>query len=230
MAPQGRDRRRKGVIACIRRALYGLMLWVCHMHAAQAIEGGRDADAIPPATAYNVTIRPLGNTNRWNASVERVRVLISREDSRLTPLFNRLSDLLRLRDHEFLEEMRKLEDGLGLDVTLPDAGNLHLLLHPREDELDAGKRWRLNPGAPGREEVQRKWSVGAIADLVETEIAGVPGSERRRRAVSPQVIMDADRMFGLGGNAVLTVQYAHWDGEHATDDDQMLQLRLKWRY
>lgn len=226
---QGRERRGKGVRARLWRALYGSMLWASQMPLAQA---ATEPVASPTPLKVQVNIEAMDWSS--NGAPAALRLAYHSDDPRLSPRFNRVSELLRLRQHNVVEQLRELRRGVGLDIELPDAGKLHLMLHPQEDKLGGGKRWALTsvepsaqPQAPAGAAL---WSVGTAVDLVETEIPGRDGRRERKIAVAPQLIVDADRLLGMRGDAVVTLQRTYWKSEQATMPEPVVQLRLNWRF
>lgn len=226
--PAGRERRRKGLRARLWRTLYGLMLWASQASLAQA--AGEPVTA-PAPLKVQVSIEAMD----WSGDgTARLRLGYSTEDARLSPRFNRVSELLRLRQHNVVEQLRELRRGVGLDIELPDAGKLHLMLHPQEDKLGGGKRWAVSSVEASELQAAREgeavWSLGTAVDLVETGMPGRDAQRERKLSVAPQLIVDADRLFGMRGDAVVTLQRAYWKSEQATAPEPVVQLRLNWRF
>lgn len=135
----------------------------------------------------------------------------------------------------YTDPWRQLRGGIGLDVEIADAGNLHLTLLPARDASMRGLRWQFD----GEEGPQaRLWSVGASVDLVRT----IELDARRRDAealrgqqrlvLNPQLVLDLDRLIDADGHAQLTLQHGNWRdaGSRRALPDRVWQLSLRWRY
>lgn len=229
MSKNGRERRRKGLIGAFRRGAYGLMLWVSGQQLAAAGQEQELFGNIP----LNVNLSIEAQKGYSGDALSVYRIGFSTNDPRLSGAFNRLARLLQLRNHEVVEQVRDIRNGIGVDFDLPDAGKLHFMLHPRRDEIDRGARWVLGEGENESAEPSELWSLGAAVDLVSVDRfdASFQIRDRERRLqVAPQLIIDADRLFGLRGKAVITLQQACWKSSTGQQDEPVLQMRLKWRF
>lgn len=227
MSKNGRERRRKGLIAACRRGAYGLMLWLSGQQLAAAGQAQELFGGIP----LNVNLSIEAQKGYSGDVLGVYRIVFSTNDPRLSGAFNRLARLLQLRNHEVVEQVRDIRNGIGVDFDLPDAGKLHFMLHPRGDELDRGARWIL--GEDQSPEPSELWSLGAAVDLVSVDRFDASFQIRdrdRRLQVAPQLIIDADRLLGLRGKAVITIQQACWKSSTGQQDEPVLQMRLKWRF
>ena len=145
-------------------------------------------------------------------------------------MFNNVARLLRLRDVEFIEEIKNLRKGIGIDLALPEAGNLHLMLHPHKNEMGDGTRWEVSGIDDSARVGHGLWSLGAGADFVHVEKLGQPGLREGKLEIAPQLIIDADRVLGLSGHAVLTLERKCWKGGSGAKDEPVMQLHLGWHF
>lgn len=225
----GLDRRRKGLVAAVRRVVYGVMLWACAYEEASAAQGG--AAPVPAPVNLNVSIESRGQ--RPGQAFDVYRIAVSVDDQRLSAAFNQLARQLRLRDDVAIQHVRDLRDGMGIDIALPDAGRLHLMLHPKRDDLAHGSRWSFSDPEISEASPHRLWSLGGAVDLIDArQLSGETGQFEHRRSLqaAPQLIIDADQLLGLRGDAVMTVQYASWKSTMGMSQQQVMQLRLKWSF
>lgn len=139
----------------------------------------------------------------------------------------------------YTEGWRQLRGGVGLDMEVAGAGNLHLTLLPARDSEMRGMRWALDGDGDGSVRGARLWSLGASFDMVRTVDYGTDraSSDRRfphgsRRVVlSPQLVLDLDRLAHTAGNAQLTLQHANWrERDSRALPDRVWQLSLRWRF
>lgn len=231
MMHRGRERRRKGVVNRTRRLLYAVLLWL----SPQASGASTLADPAAPAEASGflpATLIIESFPAAVGSSLSAYRVVFVAPDSRIAAPFQKAAELLRKRSWKFNDSSLSLRGGVGLDVGLPDDGNLHLSLFPDEDDPQRGRRWQLSTtpnNARGR-----LWSVGGCVDVVRTqqERSRYEGYTDREIAVSPQLILDMDRLAGIPGTAQLVLQNANWrDGvtERYTDE-RVWQINVLWRF
>jgi hypothetical protein len=225
----GLDRRRKGLVAEARRALYGLMLWVCANEQAAAAEGR--AAGLPAPINLNLSFVSQGQSP--GQGLDAYRIAVSIDDQRLGAGFNSVARRLRLRQDAIVEQVSDLRDGMGVDIVMPDSGKLHLMLHPKQDDLAHGTRWTLSDPVTREASPHKLWSLGGAVDLVDArQFSADTGRLEHRRSIqaAPQLIVDADRLLGLHGDAVMTVEYSSWKSALGKSREQVLQLRLKWSY
>lgn len=223
MEYRGRERRRKGMVNRARRLLYAVLLGF----SPQA--GAGDPGQPLPASLL-IESFPGGTTGYLST----YRVSFAAADPRIAAPFQRAAELLRKRTWTFSDSVFSLRGGVGLDVELPDAGNLHLSLFPDDDDPQRGRRWQLSTRREGAH--GRLWSLGGCVDVVRTEPERPQAVERpytdRELTVAPQLILDMDRLAGLPGNAQLLLQHANWrDGvtERYTDG-RVWQVNVRWRF
>lgn len=229
MADNGRDRRRRGLLAGLRRGSYGLMLWL----SGQQLAAAGQAPTLFGGAPLNLNLSIEAGKGYSGNPQAVYRIGFSASDPRLNTAFNRLARLLQLRNHEVVEQVRDIRNGIGVDFDLPDAGKLHFMLHPRSDELDRGARWLLGEDQDQDESPKDIWSLGAAVDLVSVDRfdASFHIRDRERRLqVAPQLIIDADRLLGLRGKAVITLQQACWKSSDGRQEEPVFQMRLKWRF
>lgn len=231
MGRHGRNRRRKGAVNRIRRLLYAVLLWLSPQAsgAATPAESGTPpaASGFLPATLVIESFPAAAGSPQ---STYRIAFVVP--DSRIAAPFQRAAELLRKRSWKFNDSLLSLRGGVGLDVGLPDDGNLHLSLFPDDDDPQRGKRWQLSTATKGSS--GRLWSVGGCVDVVRTQQERSPyeGYTDREIAVSPQLILDMDRLAGMPGTAQLVLQNANWrDGvtERYTDE-RVWQINVIWRF
>lgn len=223
----GRERRRKGVVNLLRRSLYAVLLWISHpLTAAAADEGqGGNAEAAPRQATIDIRTLPAelpGEPPVW-------RVGVSTDDPRAAPVLSPLVQRLRSRRWDFDRRFPNLRGGIGLDVDLPQAGNLHLnLLPPRRDNATGqGLRWQLS--ADESQDLRQVWSIGGTVDRVRSgDGPGQMGDSRL--ALTPQLILDVDALAGMSGDARLTLQRAQWRDRSGEDIGRVWQVNLRWRF
>lgn len=223
MSQNGLERRGRGLLATLRRSVYGLMLWIGAGSESLAEDGQR------PPLKVDLSIELL--RGQPGEMIDVYRVGVAADDPRLGRTLNGVARLLRLRQHETVERVRNIRHGMGIDIELPDAGKLHLMLHPRKDDLERGARWNLADPEP--ESGGELWSLGAAVDVIHVQRYdwSAQAYERERRVeVVPQLIVDADRLLGLRGKAVMTLQQACWKSSAGMRDEAVVQLRLKWSF
>lgn len=221
----GRDRRRQGWINTLRRASYGLLLWLGQQEAQSADAPAKLAHAPPGRLSLSTLAVPPGafskpadrystDSHRWQLSAGPEPVI----------------PLLRLRSGKSLREVRRLKDGLGLDLSVQDDLSLHLALHPKRDQLQPGSRWSLNTGAETNPAKRPLWSFGGSVDMVKYSDARNPHERDQRVHCAAQLLLDADRLTGLPGDAVVTLQHAYWQSGAYYPDEAVWQFRMRWRF
>lgn len=229
----GRGRRRGGLNNRVRRGLYAVLLWLSCPPLLVAAEVDDQAQTSGPSqegSQAKLSIERLRSSVA--AAQQEYRVTLSVTDPRVAAPFRHAAEILRTRSWRFNDSLPNLRGGLGLDIELPDAGNLHLRLFPDERHPDRGLRWEVTSSAAA---LQRKlWSFGGAVDVIRTEPEQrvLPSARGREIALTPQLVLDMDRLADLPGSAQLTMQYGHWrDG--VTDrhsGDRVLQLNVVWRF
>ncbi len=231
MWDRARERRRAGLRNLIRRALYAALLWLSPQgHAADAQQQQAASDAVAEAKLAKLTIEsfPAGATGY----LSRYRIDFVLPDPRIAAPLRRAAELLRTHTWHFNDALLSLRGGVGLDLALPDAGNLHLSLFPDDDDPARGKRWRL--ATPPNSAPGRLWSLGACLDAVRT--AHDRGAERlvsdREVVLTPQLILDMDRLAGMPGSAQLMLQRAGWRDKVSNrySEEQVWQVNVRWRF
>jgi hypothetical protein len=99
--------------------------------------------------------------------------------------------------------LRQWRYGLGFDLDLPGAGQLHATLYTRSSRSEKeGPRYRLQGAAPAF--ADNRWSLGLYVAPVER----YDGS--RSVALVPQLRLRADRWIHLPMRTEITVEYAPW--------------------
>jgi len=117
--------------------------------------------------------------------------------------------------------LRQWRYGLGFDLDLPGAGQLHATLYTRSNRLKEGHRYRLQGAAPAF--ADNRWSLGLYVAPVER----YDGS--RGVALVPQLRVRADRWMHLPMRTELTVEYAPWqmtNGDSTGAAVPQLSLRM----
>jgi hypothetical protein len=135
----------------------------------------------------------------------------------------------------FTVERPRIRGGAGIDLHVQDRLRLHLDVVPARDPAVRGWRLRQRLGGGGD---RSWWSFGAGFDVVRTlsDEPVDPVRERhpyrdRRIVLSPQLLVDLDRVAGLDGHAELRVQHAYWrSSSDFADGDRALQIELRWRF
>lgn len=228
MTYPGLDRRAHGLIPALRRLGYGLLLW----------SGQTLAQQDPASAQVRVRIDALPATA--HESPDRYQVRVSTADPRLSPAWQRFAERLGmdLRRYEWISVVERIGDGIALDVDLAASGQLHLLLHPREDAMGEGLRWSVTEAERRSWREPRLWAVGPALSSIDALPRWRSHGEQeetdlweRRLVVTQQLMLDADRAFGLRGDALLTLEHAPWIDQHAGDiSGRVIQLRLSWRF
>lgn len=213
--PQGRERRRKGLVNALRRCAYGLMIWL-GQHQALAAERV-ELKSVQPLGRGALALTAPAPATRFGGW------LLRQDDPAVIPL-------LRVKAAGSWREVRRLKDGFGLDLGVQDYGSLHLALHPKRDQMQPGTRLSLGDSDPDKPAVQPLWSLGGAVDLVQYSEAGRPMERERRVHCATQLLLDADRLTGLPGDGVVTVQHAYWQGSRYIPDQPVWQLRMRWRF
>ena len=108
--------------------------------------------------------------------------------------------------------------------------SLHLALHPKRDQLQPGSRWSLNTGSETNPAKRPLWSFGGSVDMVKYSDVRNPQERDQRIHCAAQLLLDADRLIGLRGDAVMTLQHAYWQTGAYFPDESMWQLRMRWRF
>jgi len=224
---QGREQRRKGWVNVLRRGIYAALLWVSHPLNAAAADDGSAAEAQPRRATIDIQALPAEGP----AEARSWRVGISSSDPRAAPALAPLIERLRNRSWKFDDRrFPSLRGGIGVDIDLPEAGNLHLNLLPRKDKAVTGDglRWKLS--ADESDDRQQKWSLGGTLDRVRSgDGPGQPGESKL--AVTPQLILDVDALTGMSGDAKLTLQRAQWrDSRSGEDVGRVWQINVRWRF
>ena len=224
----GRERRRKGWVNVLRRGLYGLMLWISQPFSAEAADDAA-AQAEPKARRATIDIQVQPAENPGDPAGWRVGV--STSDPRMMPALSPLAERLRRQRWNFDRNLPNLRAGIGLDIDLPDAGNLHLNLLPPKSNVGPsaqGLRWKLSADDIGN--TGKLWSLGGTLDRVRSSDGpGEPGEQKL--TVTPQLMLDVDALAGMKGDARLMIQRAQWrDGQSGEDLGQVWQVNLRWRF
>lgn len=230
----GFDRRAHGLLPALRRSCYGLVLWcsqVTGAHAAAASE----TISVPYPVQVQITAlsAPAGSSDSYRVGVQTL-------DARLAPSFQRFAERvgLYLRSDELISRIERIGDGIGVDVDLANAGSLHLLLNPRDDAIGGGLRWIVSDAEQRQWAEPRLWSLGTALEAIDTSPYGDAARHDQQGAMSShklvvtqQLMLDADRIFGLHGDVLMTLQRAPWvDRNSGRTDGAIVQLRLKWRF
>lgn len=225
----GRERRRKGLINLLRRGMYGVLLWISQPLNAMAADEGRAVDAEPKMrkATIDIQVQPAENVGElpgW-------RVGYSTSDPRMAPMLTPLAERLRRHRWDFDRSLPNLRAGIGLDIDLPQAGNLHLNLLPPRSNANAaqGLRWKLTADESDANK-QVWWSLGGTLDRVRKgERPGEMGEQTL--VLTPQLMLDVDALAGMKGDAKLMIQRAQWrDGMSGEDLGQAWQVNLRWRF
>lgn len=147
-----------------------------------------------------------------------------RSERLLSEMNNPVSNgLLRLSFSD--DDLRRLKEGIGMDLELPDLGSFHLNLYSRTGtDMPAGKRWELAPNESTHSSARRQWSIGASLDQVRTEEGG------RQLVLVPQLVLDAAALLGRKDHFDICIQYAHWraPGGQAASEQRVPQAVFKW--
>jgi hypothetical protein len=130
----------------------------------------------------------------------------------------------------------RIRGGAGLDLWLGDLTRLHLDVVPARDLSVRGWRWKQRLG--GASGSRAAWSFGAGFDVVRSLPDEPLDAVRerhpyrdRRIVLSPQLLIDLDRLRWLDGSAELRLQHAYWRGpDDLADDERALQVELRWRF
>ena len=224
----GRERRRKGLINLLRRGIYGLLLWISQPLNAMAADEGQAAEAglKERRATIDIQVQPSaksGDLPGW-------RVGYHTSDPRMAPMLTPLAERLRRQRWDFDRSLPNLRAGIGLDIDLPQAGNLHLNLLPPKSNATTGQglRWQLSADETG--DTDKVWSVGATLDRARS--GQTPGQMGEQTVVlTPQLMLDVDALAGMKGDAKLMIQRAQWrDGQSGEDLGQVWQVNLRWRF
>jgi hypothetical protein len=216
--PSGRERRRKGLVNVLRRACYGVMLWFTQQQAMAADRATMEAQTPKQLT----TLSRLSISLPATLSASSGWLLRQPEIEWVPPLRMKVGNTWR--------EVRRLKDGLGLDLGVQDYGSLHLALHPKRDQIKPGTRLNLGSTDPTLPATQPLWSLGGAVDLVKYSESQNPAERSQRVHCAPQLLLDADRLTGLPGDGVMTVQHAYWQSSRYIPDQPVWQVRLRWRF
>jgi hypothetical protein len=114
----------------------------------------------------------------------------------------------RSGEPSFTVERPRIRGGAGIDLFVQDGLRLHLDVVPARDPAVRGWRWKQRLGDGARS--GSWWSLGAGFDVVRTASAEPLDALRerhpyrdRRIVLSPQLLVDLDRVAGLDGCAEL---------------------------
>lgn len=123
-----------------------------------------------------------------------------------------------------------IRGGIGFDLDLPDSGKLHLDVLPARDVSAQGMRWQLS-GEDQRLD-GKLWSLGSCLEVVREAPRRSNGYGQRHIELAPQLVIDADRLLGTGGQGRLILQRVHWTDQQQRDTGvgAIWQLRLVWQY
>lgn len=219
MRYQGANRRRRDLRGRLQRLAYGLLL---AFSAAQASAAPSDKRSEPSAEEREddpQLLAALVLVQSWaedraqpalfGASFSRAASgeLSERQLSSAAGEISRGLVTLSFSD----DDLRRIKDGLGLDIELPDLGYFHLNLYSRKDSgLPGGKRFGLIP-AGEREGGPRRWSLGGSLDLVR------PVDGERELVLVPQLMIDMAALIGSDKRFDVCVQYAHWRARNSRE-------------
>lgn len=132
-------------------------------------------------------------------------------------------------------ERPRIRGGAGFDLEVHEQLRLHLDIIPARDPAVRGWRVKQRLGGVGS---RSGWSLGAGFDVVRT-LSDEPLDALRERhpyrdrriVLSPQLLVDLDRVAGLNGCAELRLQHAYWrSSDDFADGDRALQIELRWRF
>ena len=223
--PTGKERRRKGVLNRLRRAVFGLLL-SCGANHAQAFDlmapfdrdrdGATVTDSLTDAAKRHLHLfiemrnfddvpgRSLfiGQTYRETLSGTGQSLATAAASGSWGMMFS-------------ADEISRLREGGGMDFQVPALGKLRLN-YRSGDDTDAP--WLIARG----------WSLGGSFEQTQVlEGAHIRGGVD----FVPQLVLDLSALTPINDRFNLTFQYAHWHNRDgmATDDRQP-QLLLKWSF
>lgn len=227
----GRDRRRKGPIARLRRLMYGVLLLAAAPGVACADElayVGKVRHSTPASSPYASIVQatieglvllhadPVDSPDTPIQGNGYPRVALDSVNARVFQAASSNPSLVKLT----VLQTGQVRDGVGFDMRVPDLGNFHLNLYSRRNARTEGRRWAMNM-AEGVE--RRTWSVGGSLEVVRT----LDGD--RQVAFVPELLLDLS-----DGNALpfqATVKYANWRSvsDKTSLDEKVPQITFKWR-
>ena len=133
-------------------------------------------------------------------------------------------------------ERPRIRGGAGFDLGIAGLTRLHLDVVPARDPSVRGWRWKHRLGDISG--AWLPWSIGAAFDVVRSMPDEPLDAARerhpyrdRRLVVSPQFLLDLDRVAGFDGCAELRLQHAYWRGPgDLAGDRRTWQVELRWRF
>lgn len=238
--PQGRERRRKGPINELRRALYGLMLSSASVPAmAAGHPPAKTADAphrLPRIHLSDVLAGQLDSLMLHDPAAPPdapltmfgpMSPLLSHARS-ISPdfVFAPIGGLL-LTAHFLGNDLETIGKGLGADFLVPELGYFHLNLYNGPDGPNLGKRWKIAPnGFALPKSADKVWSLGGTVDV---ESRGA--SAKRELVFVPQLVLNLDSAIPMQGRMQAVFSYRNWRSTPGLSRHEAVpQVSLKWNF
>jgi hypothetical protein len=234
------EKRRQGPVNRLRRTLYGLLLGSVTVPAL--------AGSLQDAAMNGGTQQRLPRVQASGAQWMHDNVLLARDPggsgvyayAGLGPALSSTS--VPGRDFAYLpvgdalftahflgDDLSKIGKGLGVDLALPEFGYFHLNLYPGRNDMNGGKRLRIDPQGFDLPASGRAWSLGGSLALERD----APGEHRQLRFV-PQLVLNLDTLTHVSGRMQAVISYHNWRSQvdRGPSDDQgpVPQITLKWWY
>lgn len=241
-SPVGRERRRKDLAGRMRRLFYGLMMFATAARAEQskppaAPDAGQTGVQNAPTLRVHWTQDGSGLIEGWQVDTPARASSVAGQPLALGGNWAIGSvpapEVHRLLSIAVFNDLLSLRDGIGLDLALPDRGNLHLNVHSRKNAVHGGgKRWAL-----GDDEMQRRnpaeqaWSLGGNVDLIK--VRDLPNNRSAQRIdFAPQLMVDVGKFSSVAGQMSASLQYGYFrtSGNFAISDERVPQLTVKWKF
>lgn len=230
MTNEGVSRRRSGLMNRLNRLVYALLLWLSPQVPALAEDTTMALDA-PLSQRVHIALQVMTSDTQGSVSVDHAELRL--HDARIAPSFSTLAQKLSARSWTYSDEWRRARGGVGLDIDIAEAGNLHLNLVPARENAERGVRWRL--ASDGRVTDARLWSLGGSVDVVRMidvrpRESGIRSDQRLE--LSPQLVLDLDQLVEAPGSAQLTLQQSYWReaSSRRAIPERVWQLSLRWRF
>ena len=230
MATEAANRRRIGLMNRLKRLTYAALLWLSPQSPVLADDAAAVLESAL-AQRVHIALQVLTPGTAGGLTVDRAELRL--HDTRIAPSFSALAQTLSARSWTYSDEWRRARGGVGLDIDVANTGNLHLNLVPARERAERGVRWRL--AADGRAADAHLWSLGGSVEVlrmmdVRPRETGVRSDQRL--VLSPQLVLDLDRLTETPGSAQLTLQQSYWReaSSRRAMPERVWQLSLRWRY
>ncbi len=213
MIHASRIRRQHGTGNSLRLALACLFL-ACWPHSASAATDPESVSIVLSGWGHGLAPNQLVQHWMRRDALQRPATI-----PRLEWSDGRLAEMPVARD-----ALRRVKNGVGMDLRLFDSGGLHFNLYRRHRAKAEGVRLRLGDATALRQ--AQRWTIGGSMQQVRTD-----EGDRFIRFV-PQLMINPDGPHGATRRWSFNLEYGYWFGgdKRAAVAERVLQASLSARF